>query len=53
VEIVGATPSKPGDTLTLCVKDASFTREADGHEGQKIVMDGKLEGTYCGEQKNI
>jgi hypothetical protein len=53
VEIVGATPSKPGDKLTLCVIEASFTTAADTHKGEKIVMDGKLEGTYCGEQKKI
>jgi hypothetical protein len=53
VEIVGATPSKPGDTLTLCVREASFTSDADSHKDQKIVMDGKLEGAYCGEQTKI
>lgn len=53
VEIVGATPSKPGDKLTLCVSKASFTAAADTHKDEKIVMDGKLEGTYCGEQTKI
>ncbi len=53
VEIVGAPPSKPGDKLTLCVTEASFTTDADTHKGENIVMDGKLEGTYCGEQKKI
>lgn len=53
VEIVGATPSKPGDKLTLCVRDASFRANAETHKGQKIVMVGKVEGTYCGEQKKL
>ncbi len=53
VELVGATPSKPGDKLTLCVVEASFTTDADAHKGETIVMNGKLEGTYCGEQTKI
>lgn len=51
VEIVGATPSKPGDKLTLCVIDASFTADAESHKHKKIVMAGRFEGTYCGEKK--
>jgi hypothetical protein len=50
VELVGAAPSKPGETLVLCVADASFTSSADSYEGKTIVMSGRFEGTYCGEQ---
>jgi hypothetical protein len=50
VELVGVAPSKPGDALALCVADASFTSSADSYEGQTIVMSGRFEGTYCGEQ---
>jgi hypothetical protein len=53
VEIVGAMPSKSGDQLTLCVIQASFTADSDTHKGDKIVIDGKLQGTYCGEQNKI
>ena len=35
VEIVGATPSKPGDKLRLCVTETSFTTDAESHKGQK------------------
>jgi len=52
VNIVGAPPSKPGDKLALCVTDASFGGEFDVYKGKTIAMTGKLEGTYCGEQKN-
>jgi hypothetical protein len=51
VEIVGATPSKPGDKLALCVAAATFTGALDAYEDKKIVMNGRLEGMYCGEKK--
>jgi hypothetical protein len=56
VEIVGPTPRKPGDKVTLCVTGASITGGVGGVEaytGKKIVINGRLEGTYCGEKPAI
>jgi hypothetical protein len=51
-EIVGTTPAKPGDKLTVCITEASITPHGplDPYKDKTIVINGKLEGTYCGEQ---
>ena len=50
VHMLGAPPSKPGDKLALCVDDASFKGDFDLYAGKTIVVNGELDGTYCGEK---
>ncbi len=51
IRVVGATPTKVGDQVTLCASEMSFTPQVGEHKGKKVTVSGLFIGSYCGEMK--
>lgn len=48
VTVVGPKPSKPGDQVTLCAKETTFTPRIGAYKDKPVTIAGALTGTYCG-----
>lgn len=48
VRLVGGKPAKPGDQVTLCVPETSFTPAMGDFEKKQVTISGTFTGTYCG-----
>lgn len=51
VALVSAKPKAMGDRVKLCVNNVSFTPQIGAEKGKTVVMNGLVEGAYCGEMK--
>jgi hypothetical protein len=51
VKLVSDKPKAAGDVVKLCVNNVSFTPQIGAEKGKTVVMDGLVEGKYCGEMK--
>lgn len=51
VKLVSGRPKASGDVVKLCVNHVSFTPQVGAEKGKTVVMNGLVEGTYCGEMK--